>query len=219
MLNLVLKDFKLGKRYNIFLLVYSLMISAFGLKMDHLPGILYVLSIVMISYISILYSNGYDEKYKIHIALNSMPINKKDIVRAKYLALILRILIVSGAIILFTSILNNLGVKAAVRTATFWDFILSFNLLGIFYSVYYPLYYKFEYNKFRIINMVLYILLLVIPGYITKFLKSNMGLKFSNWLMDFRHLNQFHLFTSTLVLIVLVISMIISSKIYCNKEF
>ncbi|MBE6044419.1 MULTISPECIES: ABC-2 transporter permease [Clostridium] len=219
MLNLVLKDFKLGKRYNIFLLVYSLMISAFGLKMDHLPGMLYVLSIVMLSYISILYSNGYDEKYKINIALNSMPINKKDIVRAKYLSLILRVLIVSCVIIIFTLILNRLGVKATVRTATFWDFILSFNLLGIFYSVYYPLYYKFEYNKFRIINMILYIILLVIPGYITKFLKSNIGLKFYNWIMDFRHLNQFQLFTSILVLIVLIISMTISSKIYCNKEF
>lgn len=219
MLNLVLKDFKLGKRYNIFFLIYSLILSVAGLKMNRVPGMLYVLSIVIISYVSTLYANSYDEKYKIDIALNSMPVDKKDIVRAKYLALVLRLLVVSGGIIIFTLILNILGIKAAIRTANLWDLILSFNLLGIFYSVYYPLYYKFEYSKFRIINMGLYILLLVIPGYITKFLKSSMGSRFYNWLMHFKNLNQFHLCISILVLMLLIISMTISSKIYSKKEF
>lgn len=219
MLNLVLKDFKLGKRYNIFFLMYSLILSVAGLKMNRIPGMFYVLSIVIISYISILYANGYDEKYKIDIALNSMPVDKKDIVRAKYLSLILHLLVISGGIIVFTLLLNRLGVKAAIRTATLWDLILSFNLLGAFYSVYYPLYYKFEYSKFRIINMGLYLLLLVIPGYITKFLKSNMGSRFYTWLMHFKNLNQFHLFISVLVLMLLIASMTISSKIYSKKEF
>ncbi|KOA21401.1 hypothetical protein CLHOM_00720 [Clostridium homopropionicum DSM 5847] len=219
MLTLALKDFKLSSKYNFFILIYGMFLSVAGLKNNHSPGVFYTLSIIIIVYISILYSNGYDEKYKIHVALNSLPIKKHEIVLAKYLSFILHIFLISGVIIIFTLILSILGLKTSARTANIWDMIIAFNILGIFYSIYYPIYYKFESSKLRILNIGLYLMLLVAPNYITKFLKSDSGTNLIKYLSTFNNTNALSLIILILSIFLLIVSFLISIRIYSKKEF
>ncbi len=90
MLNLSKKDLKLSKKINIFAVIYALFIAAMGLTMpDHpVANILYVLGMVILIFISVIYTNGYDDKYKSEIILNSFPIDRRDIVKGKYITLI-----------------------------------------------------------------------------------------------------------------------------------
>lgn len=219
MFNLVLKDFKLISKYNILIAIYGLILSFSGLKTKLNPGLLYVISIIIITYISVLYSNGYDDKYKIHISLNSMPIVRKEVVMAKYTSSILQLIFTSGIIIIFTLFLNLIGISAVTRTATIWDLIISFNILGLFYAFYFPLYYKYDYNKLRIFNMGIYFLVLVMPGYIPKFSKSNLGMKFLSWISSVNNINTLQLIILAIVCILLFLSCILSSQIYSKKEF
>ncbi|MEA4825040.1 MAG: ABC-2 transporter permease [Clostridium sp.] len=219
MFNLVLKDFKLISKYNIFIAIYGLILSLSGLKMGSNPGLLYVISIIIITYISVLYSNGYDDKYKIHVSLNSMPIIRKEVVMAKYTSFILQLIFTSGIIIIFTLFLNLIGIKAAARTANIWDLIVSFNILGLFYTFYFPLYYKYDYNKLRIFNMGIYFLILIMPGYIPKLLKYDVGTKLINWVLSINNMNTIQLIILAIVFILLIISYILSSQIYSKKEF
>ncbi len=56
---------------------------------DHpVANILYVLGMVILIFISVIYTNGYDDKYKSEIILNSFPIDRRDIVKGKYITLI-----------------------------------------------------------------------------------------------------------------------------------
>ena len=64
----------------------------------------------MLTFISVIYTNGYDDKYKSEIVFNSLPIDRRNIVRSKYITLIIFILICCGIIILFTNILSILGI-------------------------------------------------------------------------------------------------------------
>lgn len=219
MLTLAFKDFKLSSKYNFFILIYGMFLSVAGLKNSHSPGVFYTLSIIIIVYISILYSNGYDEKYKIHVALNSLPIKKHEIVLAKYLSFIFYIFLISGVIIIFTLILSILGLKTSSRTANIWDMIIAFNILGIFYSIYYPIYYKFESSKLRIFNIGLYLILLVAPNYMIKFLKSDSGTNLTKYLSTFNNTNTLSLIISILSIVLLIVSFLMSIRIYSKKEF
>ncbi|MCY6370886.1 ABC-2 transporter permease [Clostridium ganghwense] len=219
MFNLILKDVTVTKKTNIILVVYAVILSVIGLKMPEASGFLYIMSIFMIAYITILTANSYDEKYKFHISLNSLPINKKDIVLSKYLSLVVYVIFYSMVVILLTNILYSLGFKSSGRAATIWDLIVSFNILGIFYSIYYPLYYKFEGSKLRIFSFILYILVIVSPGYVVKLIKTTNGQHILYLLSKINNINTLHLSFFVVVLIIMFISIQISTKIYSNKEF
>jgi len=111
MFNLVKKDLKLSTKINIFAVVYAMFISAMGMNVPvDLPiNIMYILGIIMLVFISVIYSIGYDDKNKSEVVLNSFPIDRVDIVRGKYVTLIIFILIGSVFTLLFTNAIEALG--------------------------------------------------------------------------------------------------------------
>ena len=92
---------------------------------DHpVANILYVLGMVILIFISVIYTNGYDDKYKSEIILNSFPIDRKDIVRGKYISLIIYIIIACSAVLIFTNIILKIGIITNGRSANIWNAIL-----------------------------------------------------------------------------------------------
>lgn len=219
MLNLVKKDLKLSKKINIFAVIYALFIATMGLTMpDHpVANILYVLGMVILIFISVIYTNGYDDKYKSEIILNSFPIDRKDIVRGKYISLIIYIIIACSAVLIFTNIILKIGIITNGRSANIWNAIFAANISLIFYSIYYPFYFKLG-EGLRSFNTILWILMTVGPAIIGKSFKKLEEIGYLEKILSI-DINKINLYLFIFSLMMFYVSLQISKKIYTRKEF
>ncbi|MCF6464476.1 hypothetical protein C3E90_01015 [Clostridium sp. Cult2] len=220
MFNLVMKDLKISSKMSIFGLFFPIFISLAGLKTGASTlqvNIMYILAIFMITYFSVMYSNGYDQKNKVDIVINSFPINKKDVVRSKYLLLLIYVIMYSIAVIVMTNIFILVGIGKGGRAAGIWDFIVALNLLLIFYSIYYPIYFKSE-NGLAMFNQLIYMLIILTPAMLGKLGKTLQQTKIVNILieMNIKKISGVLLIFS---IIIFYISLQISKIIYLRKEF
>ncbi len=219
MFNLIKKDFILSRKINIFVVVYALFIAAMGLVMPDplVSTFLYVLGMLTLIFITVIYTNGYDDKYKSEIVLNSLPIERENIVRAKYMTLILFIIMSCSAVLIFTNIILKLGVVNTGKAASIWNAIFVTNISLIFYSIYYPIYFKVG-EGLRSFNTILWILMVIGPSVLSKLMK---GLNTIGYLekiiaIDINRINIYVLIPS---LFMFYMSMKISEKIYRTREF
>ncbi len=219
MFNLIKKDFILSRKINIFVVVYALFIAAMGLVMPDplVSTFLYVLGMLTLIFITVIYTNGYDDKYKSEIVLNSLPIERENIVRAKYMTLILFIIMSCSAVLIFTNIILKLGVVNTGKAASIWNAIFVTNISLIFYSIYYPIYFKVG-EGLRSFNTILWILMVIGPSVLSKLMK---GLNTTGYLekiiaIDINRINIYVLIPS---LFMFYMSMKISEKIYRTREF
>lgn len=218
MFNLVKKDLKLSTKINIFAVAYAMFISAMGMNLPvDLPvNIMYILGIITFVFVSVIYSIGYDDKNKSEVVLNSFPIDRKDIVRGKYVTLLIFIFISCISVFLLTNIIKGLGVKPDGRPADIWDVVAAMSLLLVFYSIYYPLYFKL--GDLRMFNSILWMLVFVGPtilGKIGRKLESKGLLKG----MASLNIRQITLFAFIFSILIYYISLQISKKIYMTREF
>lgn len=218
MFNLVKKDLKLSIKINIFAVVYALFISVMGVLLpNYAPvNVMYISGIIMLVFISVIYSTGYDDNNKSEVILNSFPIDRKDIVRGKYVTLIIFILISCVFIFLFTNTIKGLGFNPEGRVANIWDIIVAINVILIFYSIYYLLYFKL--GDLKMFNSILWILVFAGPNILVKVIKR---LETKDLLDKIANLNlkQINLYTLMFSIVIYYISLQISKHIYLKREF
>lgn len=219
MFNLIKKDFILSRKINIFVVVYALFIAAMGLVMPDplVSTFLYTLGMLTLIFITVIYTNGYDDKYKSEIVLNSLPIDKENIVRAKYMTLILFIIMSCSAVLIFTNIILKLGVVSIGKGASIWNVIFATNISLIFYSIYYPIYFKVG-EGLRSFNTILWILIAIGPSVLSKLMK---GLNTTGYLEKIIaiDINRINIYVLIISLFMFYMSMKISEKIYRTREF
>ncbi|WP_077369050.1 ABC-2 transporter permease [Anaerosalibacter sp. Marseille-P3206] len=218
MFNLVKKDLKISIAINIFAVVYALFISVMGMNVpiDFPVNIMYILGIINFVFVSVIYSNGYDDKNKSEVVLNSLPIDKVDIVRGKYLTLIIFILISCIFTFLFTNIIKGLGLTPDGRPVGIWDIVVAMSVLLVFYSIYYPFYFKL--GDLRMFNSILLILIFIGPTILGKigkrFIKKDLITKLASL-----SLKQISLLIFIFTILMYFISLQISKKLYMTREF
>lgn len=219
MISLIKKDLKLSVKVNIFAVIYALFISATGLISDNLilSNLLYVLGIVILTFVSVIFTNGYDDKYKSEVVLNSFPIDRRSIVRGKYITLIVFVTISSGAIILFTNILPMFNIIDSIGSANMHTAILAASIILLFYSIYYPFYFKIG-EGLKTFNSVLWILLMIGPAMIGRGFKALDQRGLLDKLMNI-DLGTINLYLLGISLIIYYISLQISKGIYMRREF
>lgn len=219
MFNLIKKDFILSRKINIFVVVYALFIAAMGLVMPDplVSTFLYVLGMLTLIFITVIYTNGYDDKYKSEIVLNSLPIDKENIVRAKYMTLILFIIMSCSAVLIFTNIILKLGVVSIGKGASIWNVIFATNISLIFYSIYYPIYFKVG-EGLKSFNTILWVLMVIGPSVLDKLMK---GLNTTGYLEKIIaiDINRINIYVLIISLFMFYMSMKISEKIYRTREF
>lgn len=169
----------------------------------------------MLVFISVIYSTGYDDN-KSEVILNSFPIDRKDIVRGKYVTLIIFILINCVLIFSFTNIMKIVGYKTDGRAANFLDIIVAINVILIFFSIYYLLYFKL--GDLKMFNLILWILVFAGPNILVKIIE---GLETRGLLDKIANLNlkQINLYTLMFSIVIYYISLQISKHIYLKREF
>lgn len=219
MIGLIKKDLKLSIKINLIAVIYVLFISVNGLlSKDLLVGnIIYVLSIIIFTFVVVIYVNGFDDKYKSEVVLNSFPIDRRNIVRSKYITLIIFILISSAAIIALTNILPMLLNIDGKASANIHTVIIAANVLLLFYSIYYPIYFKVG-EGLRTFNTILWLLMMLAPSLLVKFLKTLDQRGLLEKLMNIA-LQNINLYLLVISLVIYYISLQISKRIYMKREF
>lgn len=220
MYNLVIKEFLLQKKYMIIYVLYGIGIAAAAC---FTPGIVsnffYVFYITTASYLSVMYSNGYEMKGQSEVMLNSLPVNREQIINAKYVYLQILIILYSILIFIFSVTARVIKINS---TATFNInmYVISFIVLGLVFSIYYPLYFKLGREKLRIVTLFFYLIIFISPEFYSKAARNPEKyhlVKVLTFVTDNTNLVLISL--SAVVILLLIASSSISTRIYKNKEF
>lgn len=220
MLNLLKTEFKLTIKIDIFLLFFLLAISIIVPSSENpiVLRLMYIIIITLSVFLHTMYANGYDG-YGENI-LNSLPVNRNDIVVSKYISLIICILVSWSIVSIFTNLLNAIGIVNRM-TVGIYDLTISFILCILYYSMYYPFYFRLG-QKTKLFNQITYILMCIFPAIISRIgkrLQSNGMLpKIINTLSNI-NINLIILFIVVVLLVLLYISCQISKKLYAKREF
>ena len=168
MLILVYKDFLLqrGGKSIIYLAVMPI-ISAFAFSTNILN---IILPYIAGSYLYIIYANALDDKYKTEKIFIAMPIGRKKIVGAKYVGMGLYMfgfLIIIGILSFFIRLMIPGFEEMALLS---WSIFVQFLSVGcLYYSIFFPLYFRVGYQKSRWAN---YIAMIASAGLFALLLKA-----------------------------------------------
>ncbi|MGV8983185.1 ABC-2 transporter permease [Clostridium sp.] len=222
MFNLIVKDIAIQKKTLLYALLYAIIAPIAFFSMAPSGFGLYVLPPMATTYLFISFAANYDEKNKSEIILNSLPIKREDIVISKYMSVfvfaILGIIysITVGFIGRFT------GLHVFASSISLLDIVLVFTSVCIFSSIFFPVYFKFGYIKMNFFNVILAMLAIFLPSITIGYATENPNNIFVQKINYF--LNNTSSFTQNSLalligLIFFLISLMISIRIYKNKEF
>ena len=177
--------------------------------------ILFPISVIMIplfiSYIFILRSFYLDELNKCEYFFNSLPIEKEDIVYSKYLLAMIVIMISLIFTFLYSKIMNYMWGFNNFNI----DSILSIlNIILLLISILFPIIFKYGYRKsYVLINLIIAVVIIV------SMFSFMGGSTESNTTETVSNLRDNSLIIKTgISMILYLISMNISNKIYTKKE-
>ncbi|MBU5439937.1 ABC-2 transporter permease [Tissierella sp. MSJ-40] len=221
MKNLVMKDLRLTTKMNIFALLYGIIIGFTGLMINDVyrSKTMYIVGMSLSIYIVAIYTSGFEGRAKSDIILNSFPINRIDIVKAKYVSMIIYIILGGMFIIIPTQIFKLIGSFSGKvgNPASLFDFLFVLALSLIFYSIYLPFYYKSD-DGLRTFNQVFYMIMIIIPGVIGKLGKKIEGTELFSYIIGM-DLKSVILILLGLGVVLYIISLQISKQIYLKREF
>lgn len=221
MFNLVLKDFLLQKKITLITIAYALFFSVVcyfnATKLDKLM-VFPIFGIVFSTYLSIFYMIGKEERTKSLIIINSLPLERSQIVISKYISLIFFIIINTLVFYLPILLLGVIYANNSVSSLDYSIIIMFLSFLLILFSIYYPLYFKYGYNAMRIFSFAFYILTFTIPNFLQKLIKTNNPLLHK--LINYMLVNPSKTIWITFILTVLIFiaSLYASIGIYKNKD-
>ncbi|HHV65084.1 MAG TPA: ABC-2 transporter permease [Peptococcaceae bacterium] len=164
---LIWKDIQVQKREKTLFIVIFLSLCV-GYVMFTNPGIASIQLIVGV-YLMITYANAYDYKYNAEIVINSLPVDRKQIVTAKYLSslvyclLMLTVALPVGILLSFTGLPGSTGFNLGVVGRFI---MLSVFILVLYISFYFPVYYKLGYLNSRWANFIAFFFIFGSIGFI-----------------------------------------------------
>ncbi|MBZ9684864.1 ABC-2 transporter permease [Clostridium estertheticum] len=221
MFNLIIKDIAIQKKTLLYALLYAIFAPIAFFSMG--PSVaLYVLPPMGITYIFISIAVSYDEKNKSEIVLNSLPIKRDDIVISKYISVFVFATIGIIYSILIGFMGKATGLPMFTRSISLLDIVIVLTSVCIFTSIFFPMYFKFGYIKMNFFNVLLMMLFFFVPtwaiDYATKNPNNIFVQKFTYFINNTSSFTQNSL-ALIIGLIFFLISLMISIRIYKNKEF
>lgn len=222
MLNLIVKDILIQKKTLLYTLIYAILAPIVFSSMKPIGFGLYVLPPMAITYMFISFAVSYDEKNKSEIILNSLPIERNDIVISKYISTFVFAILGIIYSILVGFIGKTIGFSMFTRWISLMDIVLVLTSACILSSIFFPVYFKFGYIKMTLFNVIILMLIMILPTTVFDYFAENPN----NILVQ--NINYFINNTSSFIqnslalltgLIFFLISLRISIHIYNSKEF
>ncbi|MGH4117682.1 ABC-2 transporter permease [Clostridium sp.] len=222
MFNLIIKDIAIQKKTLLYTFLYAIFAPLAFSSMNLNGFALYVLPPMATTYIFISFAVKYDEKNKSEIILNSLPLKRDDIVIAKYMSIFVFATLGLAYSILIGFIGKFTGLSMFDSSISLLHIVLVLSSVCIFSSIFFPFYFRFGFIKMNFFNVLLVMLIVFVPTTAIEYAGSNPNNIFV------RNINFFITNTSSFTqnslalvigLIFFLISLMISIRIYNNKEF
>lgn len=221
MIGLIIKDFINLKRnikvLGFIILIYG--ISSYIMKDASYFGSIFTLVFGLL----MLTTYGYDDYAKWDNYALTLPINRNDIILAKYMVLLLLTFVGAVINILFTGLMSaiqNTHMDTNMLRDTWIAAGLGFALVILFYSIVLPFITKFGIEKARIICILIYGIFFGIYMFFRNIIQegnSPVAAKLIQVLEIVRE--NVYIILPVLVIIAVVISYMVSANIYRKKEF
>lgn len=162
MFNLVLKDILIQKK-SLATAVFFAIIMIISFQSSQGNGA-YIVGALAIVFLLISGAFAYDKKNRGDVLINSLSVNRRDIVMARYISLIV-FSIIAILIVSFVGMLVKItGLPLKIDTITLKDVAGIYIVLIFMFSIYIPIYFKFGYMKSRLFNVLLYLGVFIISG-------------------------------------------------------
>lgn len=220
MKELIIKDLKLLKLSGIFAVIAGLMFAYAGTTyiMVYKSQIIYGYGIFVLLYIGLMFLTQRELKAKSDMIFNSFPVKRNDIVRARYIVILLYLLFVSAIIYIGSNIfMFSLSPAIIGEPATIMDILFIVGLCLMFFSLYLPFEY-YNLGKAQFLNSIFYMIMILLPNimnrYWDKVFASNLFHRIIQ--LDFKSITYILIGVG---IIVYLLSLQLSKKIYRSKEF
>ncbi len=218
MVNLVMKDATIQKKSFIMATLYSIGIFiAFGLKGGDFAIAVYIMGTVATTCIFIQNGFANDEKNNSEKILNSLPITRREIVIAKYIS--------SIGFSVFTIILMFITGTALskifigkIPTIYSSDIIIALLSVWLLIALYLPFNFKFGYSRMRVYNTLVFLAFFFAPKVILSEFLSNPTHPIVK-LINESSTEILSLISLAVVVVILLLSMFSSLKLYEKREF
>lgn len=212
MLGLIKKDLLLLKSNLVYFFVIALIYSL--LIVEGTFGISFILVLPIIAVIMFLSTFSYDDFNKWDAYAVTLPVLRKNIIKSKYIATLIIILgssLLGLLISLLISVLPNQIFSLDIFVEEFVSAILG---AIIFISIMFPLIYKIGIEKARISVFVVVFGLLIVFNFLGGFIDFSRVLDKLNSLNDV-----WFIVIPIIAMLFILVSYIITSRIYLKKEF
>ena len=217
MKGLIIKDLCVIKNQMKTLLLVLAFFIIFSIINEDATFVLFLIPFYMIMLLITTFS--YDEFNKWECYCNSLPLSRKEIVKAKYI-----LFNASSLILIILGILASFIIPNFIENTTFESIYAS--IIGVAFgiclviSLLIPFYYKFGSQKGRIMLFLTIAILALLIGMITSLDIFN-NIELMNIINSLNNLSlgMFTILLIIITVIIMAISYYISIKIYSNKEF
>jgi len=126
-----------------------------------------------VAYVLVIMACVYDEKNKTDLLWCSLPISRKTIIGAKYLAALTFILLGILVVTVYGFIIKFFGIPLPIEVISLEDIFGIIMATSLFVALFFPLYFKFGYAKTRYFGILVYVLLFMAPQILNKGLEDN----------------------------------------------
>lgn len=216
MKGLIRKDFcqweNYAKQYALMLVVF------FGIGIT-LKAPEYTVFMTLIMGLSLTMSGfSTDEYYHWDVYACALPVERKEIVAAKYATILLLAVFLSAVSAIFV------GISAVILKKPVWDYVpvagIHLLLLPFLAALVYPVIYKFGIEKARLLYMMCFLIPFVAVLGIQKIVEKRGVPKLIQMILKFPNRNQILILGAVAItLLALIISYKISVRVYEKKEF
>ncbi|MRC19426.1 ABC-2 transporter permease [Bacillus thuringiensis] len=213
LINLVVKDIMLVKKYFSILLVFAAIAPIYlstQLKLNDGGLIGFLLTVVFMEHILFGTISKFEDQYKGATLLCATPYTRSAFVKAKYLFLLV-VFLCASIIRMITSIIIPSGIENLSINALG----ITFLVVSILFGILLPFQFKFGFDKTRMISFIVVFL----TPFVAPTLIKEIQLSHLNFTLPLPFPSIIMAWTPCLISIIIsIISMIISLKIYAKKD-
>ena len=159
MLNLVRKDLIVMKSSSALILIYFIIFSIV-LVSNNMSA--FFLAGVYTAFTTLMMSTGADVKNENHNFLITMPINRAQIVRAKYMTALIYTVVASVACYGLYALIRTMKPDLGLQAYTLDQLLTAVGITLVFASIYLPLFYWLSKKGMAVINIVFMIIMIAL---------------------------------------------------------
>ncbi|MCL1632811.1 ABC-2 transporter permease [Sporolactobacillus sp. CPB3-1] len=210
LINLILKDFILIKKYLVILVAFAVVAPVYLASQMGNGAISFFLVLLYVSFIAFSQVSMIENKYRGNALLCATPYRRKSVVQAKYAFLLIIFLLTVLIQFLVAAIISS---RMATVSLTGINFSLFF--FSLFFSFFIPLQYKFGYEKMRMVMLAIIFCMPFALGYLIRWLNENeIHLTFSLPLPD----TLFQWLPGITGILLVLLSLLVSQRIFERKD-